>query len=115
MTVTTAYTKNLTVPPRVEPFFGAWGLVSVVVFGLVSVDEVVLQQSEDGPCRPGVSFGLLAAWGRPALPRCSTNVVSSATTIVFGCPPDGSAIASVFGGCPARVLAGMRVAGADRS
>jgi hypothetical protein len=32
---------------RVEVFFGAWGLVSVVVFGLVLVDVVVLQRSED--------------------------------------------------------------------
>jgi hypothetical protein len=32
---------------RVEVFFGAWGLVWVVVFGLVLVDVVVLQRSED--------------------------------------------------------------------
>ena len=58
---------------------------------------------------------LVAAWGRPALPRCSTNVVSSATTIVIGCPPlVGSAVASVFEGRPARMLAGTPVAGADR-
>jgi hypothetical protein len=58
---------------------------------------------------------LAAAWGRPALPRCSTVLVSSATTIVIGCPPVvGSAVASVFEGCPARMLAGTPVAGADR-
>ena len=58
---------------------------------------------------------LAAAWGRPALPRCSTTLVSSATTIVIGCPPVvGSAVASVFEGRPARMLAGTPVAGADR-
>jgi hypothetical protein len=30
---------------------------------------------------------LTAAWGRPALPGCSTNVVSSATTIVIWVSP----------------------------
>jgi hypothetical protein len=28
-----------------------------------------------------------AAWGLPALPGCSTNMMSSATTIGIGCPP----------------------------
>jgi hypothetical protein len=59
--------------------------------------------------------GRSATWGRPALPGCSTKLVSSATTIVIGCPPcGGSAVASVFWGRPARVPAGMRVSGADR-
>ena len=55
------------------------------------------------------------AWGRPALPGCSTNAVSSATTSLIGCPPrGGSAVASMFEGRPARMLAGTPVAGADR-
>jgi len=87
------------------------------VFGLVSVNVSGLQRSEAERRWLRVRNGWLAAaaWGRPALPRCSTNEVSSATTIVFGCPPGGSAIASVLWGCPTRVLVSMRVAGADRS
>jgi hypothetical protein len=62
-----------------------------------------------------LTVGRSAAWGRPALPRCSTNVMSSATTIVIGCPPwVGSAVASVFQGRPARMLTDTPVAGADR-
>ena len=39
----------------------------------------------EGWCR--LSMGRsAAAWGLPALPGCSTNVVSSATTIGIGCP-----------------------------
>ena len=68
----------------------------------------------EGRCRLAMGR-LTAAWGRPAFPRCSTNVMSSATTIVIGCPPwAGSAVASVFEGRPARMLAGTPVAGADR-
>ena len=44
---------------------------------------------------------LTAAWGRPAFPRCSTSVCSSATTIVIWVSPVGSAVASVFEGRPA--------------
>ncbi len=55
-----------------------------------------------------------AAWGRPALPGCTTNAVSSATTFLIGCPPlAGSAVGSVFEGCPARVLACTLLKGAD--
>jgi hypothetical protein len=39
----------------------------------------------EGRCMLGM--GRPARWGRPALPRCSTNRWSSATTIVIGCPP----------------------------
>jgi hypothetical protein len=68
----------------------------------------------EGRCRLAMGR-LTAAWGRPAFPRCSTNVVSSATTIVIGCPPwTGSAVASVLEGRPAQWLAGTPVAGADR-
>ena len=56
-----------------------------------------------------------AAWGLPALPGCSTNMMSSATTIGIGCPPQAeSAVASVLYGRPPRKAAGTRVAGADR-
>jgi hypothetical protein len=68
----------------------------------------------EGRCRLAMGR-LAAAWGRPAFPGCSTNVVSSATTIVIGCPPfPGSAVASVLEGRPALLLAGMALAGADR-
>ena len=68
----------------------------------------------EGWCR--LSMGRsAAAWGLPALPGCSTNVVSSATTIGIGCPPQAeSAVASVLYGRPARKLAGTLMAGADR-
>ncbi len=42
----------------------------------------------EGRCRLGMGR-LTAAWGRPALPGCSTNVMSSATTIVIWVSPVG--------------------------
>jgi hypothetical protein len=55
----------------------------------------------EGRCRLAMGR-LTAAWGRPAFPGCSTNVVSSATTIVIRVSPVGSAVASVLEGRPAR-------------
>jgi hypothetical protein len=95
--------------------FGAWfwGVVATGVF-LWAMGRLRGSGSRqpEGRCR--VVVGRSAAWGRPALPGCSTKLVSSATTILIGCPPVGSAVASVFEGRPARVLAGTPVAGADR-
>jgi hypothetical protein len=95
--------------------FGAWfwGVVATGLF-LWAMGRLRGSGSRqpEGRCR--VVVGRSAAWGRPALPGCSTKLVSSATTILIGCPPGGSAVASVFEGRPARVLAGTPVAGADR-
>jgi hypothetical protein len=75
-----------------------------------------LNALDQAGCRLRVeSMGRLSTVrGRPALPGCSTNAMSSATTSLIGCPPmDGSAVASMFEGRPARVLAGTPVEGAD--
>jgi hypothetical protein len=59
-------------------------------------------------------MGRSAAWGRPALPGCSTTIVSSATTFSIWVAPVGSAVASVLQGRLALRLARSALAGADR-
>ena len=49
----------------------------------------------EGRCTLGMGR-LTAAWGRPALPGCSTTMMSSATTIGIWVSPVGSAVASVL-------------------
>jgi hypothetical protein len=68
--------------------FGAWfwGVVATGLF-LWAMGRLRGSGSRqpEGRCR--VVVGRSAAWGRPALPGCSTKLVSSATTILTGCPP----------------------------
>ena len=71
---------------RVKDLLGRAGF-GLVVFGLVLLNVFALQRSEDEAPWMSVRDGSVAAWGRPGLPRCSTILTSSATTIVFGCPP----------------------------